>query len=719
MLQIGALGPKTVVLSTSPKTLEQARSYLELAIRAADPAPEFAQAVVTLVDDRLLVVPGGSGGQVTFSTEASDPASVYLLGLANRVGVDVVHGRLAFPLGVSPTRVQVSYNYGFSGDLGGGPYDRRETGLGAAAPYENSVAVMELNTSSAMASIRPLLVPDSFPTITAALAAWNPADRLTVIQVNDSRTYVENLTLNMGTGDLVIQGRNKQRPTLIGDITVRGSGKARLQLNGLLVSGAVTVAEDNSLRQLDVVHTTLVAAPRGASVSSNLTNTALQVNLRFSICGPLLLPAESEGLEAQDSILLSSTLGDEYGGEAHAWPALVSDSLSGVFPLSSVTPAVRVYIGNEGPFRAQFSSKPASAATARTRLEQALHAASDSPAFQQLRVLLDGNRLIILPGEMAPVVIENDGPDQTATELGLTPAKARTCFATIGARVDPFSLTALNPAMNVSWMESSGQQTRQVTLSPKPTDLASAQAALESGLQAEAEAILSGASVVLDSANERLVVIPGADISALVFTPLVPGGAATPRELGLESEVYALAGSSAGDQPGPVSHLERCTVLGMTHVLELAYASECLFTDLTTSDRRQGRGERDCVRFCYLLPGSRTPPRYRCQPELAIAGALEAEAQALNRKLLSSEQQAITERILSRLVPTFTSTHYGDPGFAQLGQACPIEIRTGTADGSEMGAFNFLKQPQREANLLSSLDEYLRFGLEAGLFYAS
>ena len=33
-----------------------------------------------------------------------------------------------------------------------------------------------------------------------------------------------------------------------------------------------------------------------------------------------------------------------------------------------------------------------------------------------------------------------------------------------------------------------------------------------------------------------------------------------------------------------------------------------------------------------------------------------------------------------------------------------------------MGAFEFLKQPQREANLRDALDEYLRFGLEAGPF---
>ena len=36
-----------------------------------------------------------------------------------------------------------------------------------------------------------------------------------------------------------------------------------------------------------------------------------------------------------------------------------------------------------------------------------------------------------------------------------------------------------------------------------------------------------------------------------------------------------------------------------------------------------------------------------------------------------------------------------------------------------MGAFSFLKQPQRTANLQSNLEEYLRFGLEAGIFFVT
>ena len=40
----------------------------------------------------------------------------------------------------------------------------------------------------------------------------------------------------------------------------------------------------------------------------------------------------------------------------------------------------------------------------------------------------------------------------------------------------------------------------------------------------------------------------------------------------------------------------------------------------------------------------------------------------------------------------------------------------GADDDGEIGAFHFLQQPQRLANLEGRLDEYLRFGLEAGVF---
>ena len=48
-------------------------------------------------------------------------------------------------------------------------------------------------------------------------------------------------------------------------------------------------------------------------------------------------------------------------------------------------------------------------------------------------------------------------------------------------------------------------------------------------------------------------------------------------------------------------------------------ASEVIFTDRVRAVRRQA----GCVRFSYVPPGSQTPRRFRCQPELAISAALE------------------------------------------------------------------------------------------------
>ena len=84
-----------------------------------------------------------------------------------------------------------------------------------------------------------------------------------------------------------------------------------------------------------------------------------------------------------------------------------------------------------------------------------------------------------------------------------------------------------------------------------------------------------------------------------------------------------------------------------------------------------------------------------------------------------AEEAAIRAEVAALIRPLFVSRRYGDPGFGQLEQRCAGQIRTGADSGAEMGAFEFLKQPQREANLRDALAEYLRFGLEAGLFFVT
>jgi photosystem II stability/assembly factor-like uncharacterized protein len=87
---------------------------------------------------------------------------------------------------------------------------------------------------------------------------------------------------------------------------------------------------------------------------------------------------------------------------------------------------------------------------------------------------------------------------------------------------------------------------------------------------------------------------------------------------------------------------------------------------------------------------------------------------AVNTGITNVEERV---QILNELQPSFTSTQYGEPGYAQLSLNCASEIRMGADDGSEVGCFYYLKQPQREENLRKSLAEYLRFGLETNILY--
>src|SRR4029453_5455182 len=81
---------------------------------------------------------------------------------------------------------------------------------------------------------------------------------------------------------------------------------------------------------------------------------------------------------------------------------------------------------------------------------------------------------------------------------------------------------------------------------------------------------------------------------------------------------------------------------------------------LLTGEVRGARRQCGWGRFCWLPPGSRTPPRFHCEPEH------------------SGDPD--------RVVPRFTSARYGTPGYAQLDLTCADELRRGAEDGSEMGA---------------------------------
>lgn len=92
--------------------------------------------------------------------------------------------------------------------------------------------------------------------------------------------------------------------------------------------------------------------------------------------------------------------------------------------------------------------------------------------------------------------------------------------------------------------------------------------------------------------------------------------------------------------------LEAVTVFGSVDVLSLN-ADNSIITGQVTAKRTQ----QGCVRFSYLPEGSTAPRRYRCQPEMALAGIDDP----IERYIKSS-----------RVAPFFRSMTYGRPGYAQL-----------------------------------------------------
>jgi hypothetical protein len=162
-----------------------------------------------------------------------------------------------------------------------------------------------------------------------------------------------------------------------------------------------------------------------------------------------------------------------------------------------------------------------------------------------------------------------------------------------------------------------------------------------------------------------------------------------------------------GAQGCPLAHailtLRRTTVFGQILTHAIALAENSILAGRVLVARRQ----IGCVRFCWVEPATdplpRTPRRYDCQPDLVRATGVAAEQ----------------ERETARVRPRFNSQRYGSPTYCQLADDCAIEIVRGADDESEMGVFHDLFQPQREANLVSRLNESTPAGSEPGLIRAS
>jgi len=625
-----------------------------------------------------------------FAANAPDPRPVadlrvcdlssWRLPAAGTVSVDPVLGRIAFPAGEAPAAgVEVTYAYGFPGDLGGGPYPR---GI-----------VVDPDT----AGLTLMRVPSDDPTPAAALAGWTPRPHQpAVLVIEDSRTYAGDLAISLPEGaSLTILAADQQRPVLVGSIQATGAADSALTLDGVLLAGTIMV--DGDLEVLTIRDSTIVpgrgltpdgepAVPWAPSIAADPGCLALRVRLEKSITGPLRLPADGPGIEAADSIV--------HGGTPE--PAWIAEA--------------RVTVPRVG-------EKPSAALA---RVAALVRAAANTPAYQDAVVRLAGNEIAVVSGIPASSLQPpNAGGDLSALRLGSKGA-AIPRMARVGSALGRFRLSAAQPRLQVT-ISGAGPFPVALDLPPRTATLADAAAALQKAVRGAAPGPSPFTGAVVATDGRRLFVIAGEGGDTPRFLA-DPGDATTVAELGLDpghppgaaDPPVALAGPFPGD-PGPPATLERCTVFGSVRVRELVLGSSCIFTEPVVADRRQ----TGCVRHSFVPAGSAVPRPYRCQPELALREALSAEERRTGGAVPAEVRTRVQRAVEGRVRPDFVSVRYGTPAYAQLDATCAPEIFRGADDDNEMGAFNLLQAAWRLDRFRESLDEYLRFGLEAGVFFVT
>jgi hypothetical protein len=162
---------------------------------------------------------------------------------------------------------------------------------------------------------------------------------------------------------------------------------------------------------------------------------------------------------------------------------------------------------------------------------------------------------------------------------------------------------------------------------------------------------------------------------------------------------------------GPACTIERSTLLGQVSVKQGTLISECIFTDTVRCERVQ----TGCTRYSFVPFGSRVPRRFHCQP----FDRYDELRAALPSPITPLQDAEITKRASQETRPKFVSTDPRSDAFLLLLPNGPCRIATGAEDEGEMGGWHLLYEQRRMRHLNGALADYVRFGLEAGVFLAN
>ena len=242
---------------------------------------------------------------------------------AGKVAIDPLFGRIAF--GTVPTAIPaVTHYYGFSGDLGGGEYDRLATFLAlqpvVRLPAANTALQDALNTAGSNGG---------------------------TVEIGDNGRYAATPTITAGSGkSLELRAANDTRPLVVlgGDLAISGEDGSEVTLNGLVItSGRIHVTDSTNHKQLQrlrLLHCTLVpgvnltaaGAPQQAGAPSLVVETANTiVEIDHCIIGGLRVAPGAQ-------VKITSSIVDANAETGVAYAAV--DGTSGGAPLTVETSTV-------------------------------------------------------------------------------------------------------------------------------------------------------------------------------------------------------------------------------------------------------------------------------------------------------------------------------------------------------------------------------------------
>ncbi len=230
---------------------------------------------------------------------------------AGMIAVDVKNGLLGFAGGETPSaprnlmRFNATYTYGFSSDIGGGPYERRRDMI------EPDAEVITIDVEKGTAT----------NTLQKALKQWSDAGKPPcIIKVRDNGVYGGNIDILMpDKGFLMILAENGTWPNvrLVGVTSLSvEAGMSTIVLDGLLIEGSFELSGG---LDLTLQHCTLVPGrrldysgepvhPDRDSLVVKEASERMTVLIKKSIIGTIRIPAESRCLSIEDSIIQSPPL---------------------------------------------------------------------------------------------------------------------------------------------------------------------------------------------------------------------------------------------------------------------------------------------------------------------------------------------------------------------------------------------------------------------------